>query len=288
MSDPILRIAPPLAPATKPGSFFCKGSTMQFIGLDLAWGEIRTSAAVVLQLQEHELVTTAHNDHLRDDAEILTWINQHDLQGGLMLGIDAPLKVPNVTGQRDCERDMRMLFGSYEGGCHPSNRTLFHHNVRGERMVLALEKHGIDSDPIIIAKDFNARRCIEVFPHPAQVALFGLNKTLKYKAKKNRSREFRMQEFDRLIQGFKNLAETTPKLQTPSWAVTPYTLKGNELKQKEDLLDALMCAYVAAYYWYHGHCELCGLIGDKQRGHIVTPLLPGMLDKLSLALAKYS
>jgi predicted RNase H-like nuclease len=48
-------------------------------------------------------------------------------------------------------------------------------------------------------------------------------------------------------------------------------MKGKGLKNHEDLLDAIICAYTAYYYWYWGNRK-CKIFGDKENGYIVTPI----------------
>ena len=50
----------------------------------------------------------------------------------------------------------------------------------------------------------------------------------------------------------------------------PVDLRGQALKHNEDQLDALLCCYLAAHYWYWGAVRN-EMIGDLTRGHIVVP-----------------
>jgi predicted RNase H-like nuclease len=45
---------------------------------------------------------------------------------------------------------------------------------------------------------------------------------------------------------------------------------GAVLKEVEDKLDSLICAYVAAYWWYWGK-ERNLVLGDRTTGYIVIP-----------------
>ena len=47
-------------------------------------------------------------------------------------------------------------------------------------------------------------------------------------------------------------------------------VRGNRLKNYEDTLDSLICAYVGFYHWYWGE-EKSEVVGDIQTGYIVTP-----------------
>ncbi|MEM8545413.1 MAG: hypothetical protein AAGF66_15655 [Cyanobacteria bacterium P01_H01_bin.119] len=42
------------------------------------------------------------------------------------------------------------------------------------------------------------------------------------------------------------------------------------MKALEDKLDSLVCAYVAAHWWYWG-TEKNWVLGDRDRGYIIVP-----------------
>ena len=217
----------------------------------------------------------AYADDLLTDEEILTFVRRADDGGGIVVGIDAPLDVPNLTGERPVESALRRCFGKYQAGAHPANRQRFGNDVRGERLAKRLaEEQNIVNDFHLTPGDTSVRRCIEVFPHPAMVVLFGLAKTLKYKAKPGRDEASRMGEFGRFVDGLRGLEAADPMLQAPDWLAVPLGKKGAALKRHEDLMDALVCAYVAAYFWRWGDGERCMAIGDAATGYIVSPITP--------------
>ena len=57
------------------------------------------------------------------------------------------------------------------------------------------------------------------------------------------------------------------------------TLRGKAFKRVEDKLDAVTCAYVAAYLWQHGPART-RVYGDVAGGHIAVPLTPRMVQRL--------
>ena len=249
---------------------------MRMIGIDLAWGRRNTTAAVALERQGDAgtFVVVAEAEALTDDESILDFVRQTDTGGGILVGIDAPLDVPNETGERPVEAALRRCFGRYQAGAHPANRRLYGGDIRGERLAVRLEEEfAIPNDFQFAVGDPDVRRCIEVFPHPAQVVLFGLTRTLKYKARAGRDLASRHAEFARFVEGLKSLDKQTPALRSPDWLEPPaIDLRGMKLKRYEDRLDALVCAYVAAYFWYWGEGDRCTVIGDRKTGYVVTPI----------------
>ncbi|HXO56549.1 MAG TPA: DUF429 domain-containing protein, partial [Mycobacterium sp.] len=122
----------------------------------------------------------------------------------------------------------------------------------------------------------STRRAIEVYPHPATIALFGLEKTLKYKRGTFEARRHELLHLMTLIEG---LDKASPRLRVNhnvSWVELRKRVEAAtrpvQLDRDEDPVDAVMCAYVALF-WYH-RPEDVTLYGDFATGYIVTPTLP--------------
>ncbi len=258
---------------------------MLFLGLDLAWGKKNTSGGCVVSCAadaDSRASILEYTETLGDDDEIMAWISRWNeteeaCQDGLLLGIDAPLLVPNETGKRPCETELGKRFAKFQAGAHPANRTIFGGDVRGERLVERLSEIGISHDPYLQApRQTPTRQAMEVFPHPAHIRLFGLAKTLKYKPKPKRSYETRwaaMNEYARLL---RSLSQFDPPLDLPAhWPPADVSgLIGAKLKSLEDGMDALSCAYVVLWYWRHGAAG-AEVLGDMTGGYVVIPQAPG-------------
>ncbi len=255
---------------------------MLFLGLDLAWGRKNGSGGCVLVKDGDGPARVAdYQEALGDDDALCGWVTQWDAEAGaegLLLGVDAPLLVPNETGKRPCEAELGRRFARFQAGAHPANRQIFKGDVRGEGLVERLGLTGILHDPYLTApQEPGVRRVMEVFPHPAHVVLFGLAKTLKYKNKPGRdypSLWAAMTTYCRLLRG---LAEHDPPLILPAdWPPTEVSgVTGGVLKRLEDGLDALTCAYIVYWYWWHGRAG-AEVIGDMEAGYVVVPNRPGV------------
>jgi hypothetical protein len=106
------------------------------------------------------------------------------------------------------------------------------------------------------------RYYFECYPHPALLGLFDLDHILKYKAAKGRT-----DEWQRLIVLLRSLIDAELPIRNIK-AYVPDDLLQN--KSNEDRLDALISAYVAAYWWRFG-AGRSTMIGDPSTGYIVTP-----------------
>jgi len=105
---------------------------------------------------------------------------------------------------------------------------------------------------------------IEVHPHAAAVTLFGLSCIVKYK---RGARNERARELGRLRQLMvRCLAKGNPavRLQLPK---VPRT--GN-IKPAEDVIDAVLCAYVAAHWWRWA-AKRNLVYGTTESGYIIVP-----------------
>lgn len=249
---------------------------MIFIGLDLAWSPRNRTGAAILQ----ENMLLAYTGQLGSNEEILAFVAPY-LQADTpaVIGIDAPLRVPNLTGSRSCDQALSAEWRRFEAGALPANRQLlaFDGEVRGETLVaLFAHRYGfIECAPM--PEQQAGRYICEIFPHPAHVRFFGLPKTLKYKARPGRTHEARLIEFTRYQQLLGTLQQATPPLcgLDELLAVNLHTLTSRALKAYEDTLDAITCAYTVAYLWHHGPA-FTRVYGSVAEGHIMTPLPPDM------------
>jgi predicted RNase H-like nuclease len=181
--------------------------------------------------------------------------------------------VPNETGKRPCEAELGRRFARFQAGAHPANRHIFGGDVRGERLVSRLAGLGVAHDPYLsAARRDGVRQVMEVFPHPAHVVLFGLARTLKYKAKPGRDYPARWAALDEYARHLRALASHDPPLRLPDDWPRPRAegLNGADFKRYEDGLDALTCAYIVYHYWWHGPAG-AEVVGDMTGGYIVVP-----------------
>jgi predicted RNase H-like nuclease len=237
---------------------------MYFVGLDLAWGEKNQTGVAVIDADGRLL----HVGAAQDDASIADAVAPY-IAEECLVAIDAPLIVKNPTGIRQCETELNRDFHQFEAGARPaySDKPEFK-NPRGARVAMTL---GLDMDPASSAN----RRAIEVYPHSATVVLFELEKTLKYKRGAVGDRQRDLLRLMTLIEG---LNEATPRLRVNhnvAWVElrkrVAAATRQVQLDRDEDPVDAVLCAYVALY-WYH-RPEDVTVYGDFANGYILTPSL---------------
>lgn len=254
------------------------------IGIDLAWSRRNSSGAFALEADGDATAReVSWREGLKDDDEIIAFIAQASGPGPALVAIDAPIAVPNESGARPCDREISRVFGRFQAGAHPANRRALgrYGGLRAEQLTKRIvHELGFAHHPHI-ARQANTRQLIEVYPHPGMVALFGLDKTLKYK----RGRvERRRAELDCLQRHLLALVNAVPALQVGNgWRRDVHRLRGRLLKQYEDLLDSLFCAYTLAYCWHYGPLHY-QIFGNVQEGHILVPIPPHQRPRLGLPM----
>lgn len=254
-----------------------------FIGIDLAWSDRNPSGGAAIC--DERLI--AHTADLRTNHDILRFVEEYLPEGApAIIGIDAPLRVPNETGSRRCDRELSAAWRRFQAGALPANRHLLARGepptVRGESIVALLVERLRFSENVPVSRRAEDRIVCEIFPHPAHVSLFGLETTLKYKARGKRGYEERWQELTRYQQYLRGLRKAKPALKGTRKLLTKVDvreLRGKALKTYEDTLDAITCAYVANYLWHHGP-QRTQVYGTVEEGHILVPMTKEMAKRL--------
>ncbi len=232
-----------------------------YLGLDLAWSTTNPTGACALDCDG----TVIDERMLGSDDEIIEWITG-SMGESTVVGIDAPLHVPNETGRRPCEAELQREYGGRKAGPHPANRRLLLANngvIRGEQLVARLEAFGFSGPGAAGDRTF-----LEVYPHPAIIEVFGLEERLIYKAKRGVTVAGRRSGLRALSRLLGSLESATPPLLAPPVEV-PDDARGAALKEIEDRLDARMCAWVASV-WGQSPNRI-RLFGDRISGQVAVP-----------------
>ena len=241
-----------------------------FFGIDLAWSDASPSGAAAIR--KGRLVEAGGG--LTDLDEVVDFIERHLPSGvGAVVGVDAPLRVPNEKGSRDCDRALSAEWRQYHAGTCPANRRRVLRNgaVRGESLVQLLTERLRFSEAAVIPRRTRERLVCEVYPHATLVSLFSLGRSLKYKRGPVAARRGELARYQMLLRSLRKgdpWLKGTKKLLTK---VDVATLRGRALKAYEDTLDAITCAYAAYYLWRHGPAR-GRTYGSLEAGHILVPL----------------
>ena len=234
-----------------------------FIGVDLGWYG-QPSGLAVLHWVGRKL-RLGDVTRLRGEQDILKWIAKAAGGGIAVVAVDAPTIIRNKGGIRPAERALNALFWRFHAGCHPANLAR-----PFAKYVLQFSSHleamGFAFKPEIEARDAG-RFQIEVHPHAASVNLFKLPRIVKYKRGRQKERAQELNRFRKL------LLDHLPGLEPAVCALClPKVPCGGSTKEVEDQLDAVLCAYIAAHWWYWGPARNT-VFGDGKTGFIIVPNL---------------
>jgi predicted RNase H-like nuclease len=214
---------------------------MRLIGIDLAWQSDKNPTAIAIgSIQDNCLnIESIYPKVFGLEAINAVILETNNVKG---IAIDAPLIIDNVSGQRDCERELSTVYGARKASCHTSNKTLYP-NAKSVSLSKSLFESGYSHLE-------GAKWQIECYPHPAIIECFGLQERLLYKKGIVSTRKNGQIQLASYIQA---LSESNVlRLNIPNSFMkylnqeNVLTLKGQQLKSNEDALDAIICLYIAA------------------------------------------
>lgn len=241
-----------------------------FIGVDLAWSERNRSGVAVLQGDRSglELVRSGTADTIEAIAD---WVRP--LAGDWWIAIDAPIVVNNRSGRRESDAAISQLYQRFDAGAHPTNLTILQNKVRGGELVQALSGEGVGVVDALPRARARGRWAFEAYPHVGMVELFGLDRIVKYKRGRVAQRRAGQDELVSLLR--RRLPRLDPPLRRNAGLgrllrTPPSELRGRALKARENELDAVFCAYLAAHLWAWGRSRQ-RLLGNPADGVVVLP-----------------
>ena len=250
---------------------------MRIVGIDLAWGERKPDGIAAIEVGGRFGPILFSTTSVQGDGALLAMIQELAGRGPCLLAIDGPIICPNRDGMRPVDRFTHVLFGRRHAGCHPANATKCPRPGRIARRLQALgfspafaldrprRQKEIDGRPL--------RRQIEVYPHPATLRLFSLDRILKYKKGPAMVRRRELARLQVLLLRLLSRLDPPVKLGEEAerlFRIDPRSLQGSAHKEHEDRLDAMICALVGLHHWWHGG-RRSQILGDLKTGYIVLP-----------------
>lgn len=208
-----------------------------YIGIDLAWGEKNYSGFCVAAEDPNRL-KILELKLLKSIDEIVEAIKKYQ-DFKIYVGVDAPLVVPNEEGNREIEKEFNKDFAKYKISMLPANKKLlskYSPKIRSIELFEKLKSLGFQ-------RDYTQEKVIfEVYTHSTIAMCFHNHQILPYKRKKGRCGEFIKEQLS-LYQKYLQ-KEFRPH---PALKEDIALLKGQKVKDYEDMLDAITCAY-SIYY----------------------------------------
>lgn len=162
------------------------------------------------------------------------------------VAVDAPLIIENQSGSRLCEKEIGRVYGARKASCHPSNLERYP-DADSVELALWLERAGHQH-----LGRASGKWQLECYPHPAIIEIFGLPERHLYKKGKVETRKNGQVRFAQLILGLAQ-SPVLKLLVSPQWGhyfseQHIRSLRGQALKHNEDILDSVLCLYIAGLY----------------------------------------
>jgi len=267
-----------------------------FVGVDLAWGEsTETRAAAdtgLAALDESGRITDA--GWASGLAAALEWVEQRAAPDTLLF-VDAPLVVDNESGQRLCEKQVGQRYGRWEVSANSTN--LDSPNLGGVTLLAALEARGWRYSDGRDGPPTAGRVVSECYPYTTLVGVpeLGYNdERPRYKRPPRRMpaaewQPLRCAACDELIRRLSELDRADPPLDMRSHPETrrlieePSPVPKAAYKRREDLIDAVICAWTAAYWWRYGEerSQVLGVPADGTPGvsRVATIIAPARREQ---------
>jgi predicted RNase H-like nuclease len=265
----------------------------RFIGVDLAWAPSRPGRGAnesgVAVLDPDGRVLDA--GWTRTLHETIDWINTWAGTGSALLFIDAPLIVDNPTGQRACETQVGQRYGAWKVSANSTN--LRSPRLAGVDLRVRLQAAGWTYDDGHAGPPTRGRAMSECYPYTTLVGAPELGYDHERPAYKRKPaslamtawRPIRADACDELISRLDRLSDADPALRLDPHPLTrwlvgqPSPINDAAYKHREDLIDALLCAWTAALWYRHGltRCQVLGpatVAGDDPVATIIAPTRP--------------
>lgn len=229
-----------------------------YIGIDLAWGEKNLSGFCVMDASSKKLKILDIKLLKSIDEIVFEILKYKDFN--VYVGVDAALVVSNESGNRDVEKEFNKDFSHYKISMLPANKKIlskYSPNLRTLELYKKLASFGFDMD-------YSSKNVIyEVYTHSTIAMCFNNHKIIPYKRKKGRDTQFIKQQLGIYRDYLKKEFASHEIFKTDI-----AELKGKMVKDFEDKLDAITCAY-SIYYCYHNDCKFYQVDGKDV---LVTPI----------------
>lgn len=261
---------------------------MLYLGIDLAWGEgselkpANRSGVAVLD-SSGAIVDAGWTIGL--DATV-DWI-QRNARDDTVLFVDAPLVITNSAGARLADRQTGQCYGRWWVSANSVN--LNSSRRAGVRLRERLEALGWRYSDGREGPPASGRVLSECYPYTTIVGVPELgydDKRPPYKraSKGTRAAEAwttRIAACDDLIRRIVGLADFDPPVDLTSHPETkrlleePSPPRPRDYKQREDLLDAVICAWTAAYWHRYGlaRSQILGAPDDPGEWQLVATIV---------------
>jgi predicted RNase H-like nuclease len=266
-----------------------EGNAVRYLGVDLAWrdhaADRPANESGVAAIDGRGVVLDA--GWTRGVSNSLAWADHISAQHDALMFVDAALVVSNDSGQRLCETQVGQRYGRWKVSANSTNRKS--PRLAGVAFLRQAQTQSgwRYSDGRRGPSHRNGRVISETYPYTVLVGAHELGYATerpRYKRKPPHTRatewrSMRAATCDELIERLNQLADADPPLQLNSHPFTRVLVQESSptadaaYKHREDMIDALLCAWAASLWDRHGlsRCQVLGLPADEPAATIIAP-----------------
>lgn len=262
----------------------------RFIGIDLAWAQggsrTKPNETGVAAIDGRGVVIDCGWTFGLE--ETMAWLAKTAVGGSTLAFVDAPLVVDNPAGQRPCEREVGQRYGRWKVSANSTNQSspsragvLLRALLQESGWAYGDGRGGPPTGGLVVS---------ECYPYTTLVGASELGYDQERPTYKRRParvpaaqwRAVRAEECDKLIARMAGLATADPPLLLSSHVVSrrlldePSPQLAADYKHREDLIDALLCAWTAVLWSRHGlaRCQVLGADSLVPLGSAPTIIAP--------------
>jgi predicted RNase H-like nuclease len=262
----------------------------RFIGVDLAW---REGSADLVANETGVAVIDADGRVLdagwkRGVEQTIAWVDSAAADGDAVMFVDAPLVVRNETGQRLCEKQVGQRYWRWKVSANTTNTGS--PRLAGVQFLRLAGLSGWRYSDGSGGPPRAGRIISETYPYATLVGAAELGYDTERPRYKRKLRRLRAAQWrteraatcDTLIERLGRLADADPPLLLHSHPVTrelaeqPSPVIDSAYKHREDLIDALLCAWTASLWTRHGfdRCQVLALPANPTGDPAATMIVP--------------
>jgi predicted RNase H-like nuclease len=263
---------------------------IRFLGVDLAWREgngdlLANETGVAVIDGEGQIVDAGWT---RGVEQTIDWVDIAAGDSNALAFVDAPLVVSNEKGQRRCETQVGQRYGRWKVSANTTN--IHSPHLAGVQFLSLAGLSGWRYSDGRDGPPHGGRFMSETYPYATLVGAAELGYDTERPRYKRKPRRLRAAQWrteraatcDTLIERLGRLADADPPLLLHTHPVTrelaeqPSPVIDSAYKHREDLIDALLCAWTASLWARHGfdRCQVLGLPATPTSGPAATIIVP--------------
>jgi len=262
-----------------------RAAAVLFIGFDAAWMDnARAPGAMCAASFDGRRFPHFEPPQLVGFAKALEFIRSvHRDDRPTLLAIDQPTIVPNAKGMRPVDKVAASVVSWIGGGVQPANRAkigMFSDNAPIWRFLQCLEAA---ENPELSRAAKTGLFLMEVFPALAlpSIADRFCGKGLGPRYNPGRRKTFRIEDWRAVVEAMTLEADRLGVACVAKWLASLEHVE-HPRKADQDRLDALICLLIAIRWRLKGREESV-MVGDLERGYMVSPISPQVRSRLERA-----